>query len=129
MVPMRTLGLMVVLVSAAFAQDAPTPEQCRADYRVWTAKGADLKTRFNNVSYHELVRRSSVMNDCAKADPEAMQHFAEDYVRLGLESNISYIGLGAVFSTLAHDRMLEFLVRHRLMAQFMKEDEAATKSH
>ncbi len=117
---MKTLAL-IVLVSAAFAQEhAPTPEQCRADYRLWTAKGTD----FADVSFRELMRRSHVLSDCSTTDPEWTQQFAEQAVRLGKNAGVSYSDLSTLFHAAAGDKATDFLMRHHLMDQFLKEDEA-----
>jgi len=117
---MKTL-VLIVLVSAAFAQEhAPTPEQCRADYRLWTAKGTD----FTDVSWKELMERSRVMTECSTTDPEWAQQFAEQDARLGKNASVSYRDLGTLFHAAAGDKAIDFLIRHHLMDQFVKESEA-----
>jgi hypothetical protein len=120
---MKTLAL-IVLVSAAFAQEhAPTPEQCRADYRLWTANGFS----FENVSWKELMQRSGVMTKCATTDPDMMRVFDEGYVRLGKDAPLSYRDVGTLFHSAAGDKAMDFLIRHNLMDQFVREDAAGKK--
>jgi len=117
---MKILAL-IVLVSAAFAQEhAPTPEQCRADYRLWSAKGTD----FTDVSFEELMERSHVMTECSATDPEWMQQFAEQAVRVGTKAFLSYGDAGTLFHAAAGDKAVDFLMRHHLMEQFVREDKA-----
>jgi hypothetical protein len=121
---MKILAL-IFLVSAAFAQEhAPTPEQCRADYRLWTAKGTD----FADVSFRELMRRSHVMSGCSTTDPGWEQEFARDLVRLGKNAGVSYSDLTTLFHAAAGDKATDFLMRHHLMDQFLKEDEVGKRT-
>lgn len=113
--------IVIVLVSAAFAQEhAPTPDQCRADYRLWTTKGTDL----TDFSWKELMERSHVMTGCSTTDPEWTRQFAEQAVRLGGNASISYGDLGTLYHAAAGDKAIGFLMRHHLMDQFVKESES-----
>lgn len=72
---MKKLLLFALVSATAFAQDnAPTVEQCRADYRLWTAAGADLD--FKGVGWKELLHRSMEMGQCANVDPDWMKAFS-----------------------------------------------------
>ena len=117
---MKILALLI-LVSTAFAQEhAPTPEQCRADYRLWTVKGTDV----SDIAWKELMQRSLVMSKCSTTDPEWMQQFAEQNLRLGEKSGLSYSALSMFLHAAAGEKTRDFLERHHLMAQFTQEDEA-----
>jgi hypothetical protein len=116
---------LVLLVSVAFAQEhAPTPEQCRSDYRLWTAKGTD----FSDVSWKEVMERSHEMTECDTTDPEWTRQFAQQAMRLGGNGSISYGDLGTLYHAAAGDKAVDFLMRHHLMDQFVKESEAAAVS-
>ena len=79
-------------------------------------------TDFSDVSFHELMERSHVMTECSATDPEWTQQFAEQAVRLGGKASISYGDLGSLFHSAAGDKAVDFLMRHHLMSQFMKEE-------
>jgi hypothetical protein len=122
---MKLLTLIVLVSVVALAQEhAPTVEQCRADYRLWTTNG----TNFKDVSYKELLRRAEVMGQCAETDPAAMQVFAEDAMRLGWKkANVNYNDFSALLHETAGERVSKFLTRHHLMPQFIQEDEAGKR--
>lgn len=87
--------------ATAQVQHAPTVEQCRADYAVWNIEHLDA------TSYHVLDERMHEMGNCDVVDPA----HTDDYDLLGLRQ-----------STELHNRLVDFLTRHRLTGQFLEED-------
>lgn len=123
------LGMLLPLASAAMAQKhAPTLAQCRADLAVWNGhdahkryyeaetlymqNGTPNQTEIQQLSVEELNLRSSEMADCEKVDPERLSDYAD---------SISFD------SSVRGERMLRFLNRHNLIAQFMQEDAAGKR--
>jgi hypothetical protein len=118
---MKFFMALLLLASTGFAQEhAPTPEQCRADYRLWTANNPDLKS----LSFEELMQRSHVMDECSTTDPAMMQTFLQDSLRLGKNAPLSYSEVATLFHAVAGDKAVDFLMRHHLMDQFMREEAA-----
>ena len=120
----KTLVLVLLISSATLAQEhAPTVEQCRADYRLWTAN-----LDFKDISYHELLRRAVEMNQCTIVDPDGMQAFLDEEKRLGWKNaSIIYPVAGSLFQHAADERMTHFVTRHHLLNQFLDEDAAGKR--
>lgn len=96
---------------------APTVEQCRADRALWFSKISDdakaeeaegLRAPVaHSVSFQQLNFCILEMHDCARIDPE---------------SNDLYYKTSGDAGVTANDRLMNFLVRHNLLNQFLAED-------
>lgn len=108
---MKTTAALAVavlfLIAVSSAQDhAPTVEQCRADKNLWWDQ-FDTREAVSKLSAKKINKRSDEMRDCAVVDEEN-QH--------------SYLQLAGMFQMEYELRLLDFVTRHHLMAQFVAED-------
>lgn len=133
---MRTaLALFALLATAVAQEHAPTPEQCRADYLLWMPRQqtnvlveGGYDTVFKDVSWKELINRAVVMGQCVTTDPEGMRGFDAKHSHLGGNAPVNYAEFASSLGTAASLREHHFLIRHHLMDQFVKEDEAGKRS-
>ena len=106
--------VLLFLLTVATAQDhAPTVQQCQADRLLWWDQ-FDTPEVIATLSYRKLSERSGEMIDCSAVDDEHKE---------------SYRRLVAMFQMEIAQRLLSFVTRHHLMAQFMAEDAAKTRQH
>jgi hypothetical protein len=104
--------LVVFLNCFAAAQDhAPLPEQCNADAKLWHS--AD-KATIDRLAYAELERRVNEMWDCYDSStvPMAKEHFGT---------------VLTIYQAQEGNRMVEYLKRHGLTKDFLKEDAAGKR--
>jgi hypothetical protein len=115
---MKTLLLAAtILISVpAIGQEvehAPTVAQCQADQRLWRAKlegdqGFDLK----DVTLNTLAHWEAEMVKCEAVDPpNQSRYFNTDVEAVAAESH----------------REFDFIKRHGLLEQFVKEDAAGQR--
>jgi hypothetical protein len=109
------LVLYVLATSLAFAQDtikhATTVEQCRADASLWWNALDGPRDK----SFAEIHAMGMGMIDCNSA----IDHSAP------LEWQIKYDAALLTITTRKWTRMRDFLQRHNLMQQFLREDAEA----
>jgi hypothetical protein len=106
------------LVSVVQAQTLPTLAQCRADLDAWAAElHHDLKA--TNLSWKEIERRASEMNDCEDAIVRAAANEVKEAETMSPRDyrNIAYWYRWALLT-----RMENFVTRHDLAHQFTEED-------
>jgi hypothetical protein len=124
---MSALLLFVCQPIGAQNEDhAPTLAQCHADRMLWTeqvieynnAEAQRLKNRTPNNSViwklpiSKLIQRQDEMGDCEAVDPENVERY-DDVLRNLLDA----------YKT----RYVDFVVRHKLDPQLLKEDEAGLR--
>jgi hypothetical protein len=106
--------------SAAQIEHAPSVDQCRADQKLWSAeedeylakmktgnRSAANNTDLGRVAFEQLHERGEEMRNCASVDPQ---------------NAIAYMDVGNGFHSIRYDRLMGFLLRHKLSAQFIEED-------
>ena len=104
--------VLLLLLTASFAQEhAPTVQQCQANRLLWWDQ-FDTPKVISKLPAKKLNERSDEMHDCAVVDEEN-QH--------------SYLQLAGMFQMEYELRLLDFVTRHHLMAQFMAEDAAGKR--
>ena len=103
---MKTLlAIVLLLATSALAQEQPTIKQCRADREAWgPLTGEDM----DKLSYKELQRRESELDDCRFVDKERLP---------------DYVSFSAVFVRAQKARMFKYLDRHGYWQKFLEEDE------
>lgn len=116
---------VLLIATCLSAQDhAPTTEECRADAALWGDRearteynesqtayvrdGTQNKTGIARLPYRAISARMNEMIDCTKVDGQHSDTYDE------LQK--FYFGVIA-------DRWYDFIKRHKLMNQFMQEDE------
>lgn len=101
--------ILALLVAApAFTQEvehAPTVAQCQADQRLWLADLEDNEAR--DVKFYTLLEWRTEMMKCEKVDPE-------NYWK--------YLNTESEATAGQNSRQYNFLHRHGLLDQFLKED-------
>jgi hypothetical protein len=106
----------ILIAYPAFGQEikhAPTVAQCQADQRLWAAKLEQPHGQVvTAVPYSTLMEWLREMGDCEDIDPA--QH--------DLYMNTSGEAITAMAS-----RLREFVYRHKMWEQFLKEDAAGTR--
>ena len=104
--------LFTAIATTTHAQEvkhAPTVEQCQADARLWMSKLEQPHEQgLADVSYSMLADWMHEMNDCESVDPD---HSA------------SYLEAGHATGFAMAIRQRNFIMRHQLWNQFLKEDE------
>ena len=110
---MKPLVILLLMSAPLFSQDhAPTLAQCQADKNLWYGESGNHLTDINNyldgLSYMEISDRGYEMQQCALVDPH------EEYL---------YRTLRDTFYRAALDRLKNFVARHGLAGQFLKEDQ------
>jgi hypothetical protein len=112
--PMKRISALIVFVFVFVAvgqevQHAPTVAQCQADQRLW---GHALAHPENLPDFVALEERASEMVDCGRVDPQ-------DQPEYELTAATIYAQIEA--------RMLHYLQRHNMLADFKAEDAAGKR--
>jgi hypothetical protein len=95
---------LLVLLAGPQIKHAPTTEQCQADHHLWFAQVENEKEQPDVTVLDNWL---SEMDDCEKVDPTNKRQ----YQNLEYEILVTEAG-----------RMISFLDRHHLHAQFVAED-------
>jgi hypothetical protein len=108
----KILCLLTISTLAANSQDrAPTKDQCRADYSLWssaaTLSGKDIAEALDKLSAEEISKRAHEMAQC----------FFVDSAR-----SAQYNAQTSSYNLALRTREENFLRRHRLLNQFLDED-------
>jgi hypothetical protein len=86
-------------------------EQCRAEYSAWRInKPADAA----NLLYPELLRRSGELNVCAAT-------------YLTEIDNRNWVVTADAYDVAAQERLVNFVIRHKLSSSFLREDEGGAR--
>jgi hypothetical protein len=105
--------VMLFLVANSFSQNhAPTVEQCRADQRLWQSQIDEMPKEISKVLFQTLTDRGHEMADCIVVDGSYWQSYSHTAVALHIESS---------------RRLMHFLERHKLLKQFLAEDDAGKR--
>jgi hypothetical protein len=103
--------------------EQPAVEQCRADFTAWSsiAHGIDTdsvmqaekeeQAAAKKLSVPELTRRRNEMFSCMSRDQNSLQ----------------YLLKASRYGSAINDRMVDFIARHNLTAQFLAEDAAGER--
>jgi hypothetical protein len=105
---MKSILILSFFVLAAVGQDvqhAPTVAQCQADQRVWSSELED--DTYPKPDIDVLQKWTREMRDCKKVDPEHKFEYYNTVAEIDSEELL---------------RMVNFLNRHDLLADFKTED-------
>ncbi len=106
-------AILLFFPAISLAQDhAPTVEQCRADQRLWSEQFDSRPEEVSKLSFRKLIVRGKEMTDCAVVDEEQIRAYNRTADSVQVE---------------AGSRLLNFVTRHNLMAQFIAEDNAGKR--
>ncbi len=109
---MKYILLMFMTALVASAQDhAPLPEQCKADHDMWVAD-ITVDTQLVSVASAQLIKRIGELRACEEVVPA---HKAE------------LTDLEGSCWALLFTRTSDFITRHRLRQEFLKEDAAGLR--
>jgi len=131
---MKNLYAAILMVLAALvaspqvdpSDHAPTAAQCQADMRLWleqvkdydsalidhVQKGTPNNSDLSRLQVQQLARRTVEMGECAAVDPGNLSVYQD--VESGLDS-------------IRKDRYEQFVIRHKLEAQLLREDAAGIR--
>jgi hypothetical protein len=118
---MKTTLLLLALCIPVLAQDAPTIQQCRADFAMWQVKS----TNFDSLSTADMMHRGEVMSLCGmtgKTQRAANMTTLDEAIEIG-----QWIGLESSYELRIMTRMLNYIKRHGQLEQFWKEDAAGLR--
>ena len=115
-------AVAVLFVSAAFSQQPKSQsqrssvEQCQADVLAW------MKSRHTDqvdLTYREIERRKNEMAVCGELDPAFVKDTENDKSPYDLVMFAYALWMG--------EREQNFLIRHKLVHQFLQEDDAGQR--
>ena len=119
------LGFIVFCAVTALAQDAPTLQQCRANYAMWLSPHENSEAYFDAISMPDIMHRSKVLLQCgivgATQRPGNMVTL-EDAIEIGKWSDLE-----GLYESHGLTRVLSFVKRHGELDQFWKEDKAGQR--
>lgn len=105
------LGWLVLTVSlTGQVEHAPTVAQCQADQRLWGYEFTHQSEKLPDVGV--LQKWSSEMQDCMKVDPQTQLQYVFTVGQIDTEMEL---------------RMIHFLQRHNMLADFKTEDAAGKR--
>lgn len=120
-----TVLLFAILFSvSAFAQDAPTIEQCRADAAMWEPKPYN-ESFFDAQSMSDLEHRHTLLLACVIAGTARRSHNKVTFNE-ALETD-QWNQLQSLYEGHEMGRLLNFIRRHGEWGQFNKEDAAGQR--
>jgi hypothetical protein len=107
---MKSLSLIILIVFALGAagqevQHAPTAAQCQADQHLWDYEFIHQYEKLPDVGI--LQKWNSEMRDCMKVDPQTQLQYVFTVSEIDAETAL---------------RMMHFLQRHNMLADFKTED-------
>lgn len=103
---------IILLTAAAVSQEKPTVEQCRADRNAWKSMTDSDR---DSLSARELQRRFGEMTSCSDVENSDWQ------------TRAGYLIVGEIYGDMTSARYLKFLIRHKLVQQFLDEDAAGQR--
>lgn len=112
---MKSLPLIILIVFVFVAvgqeiQHAPTVAQCQADQRLWDYEFIHQSEKLPDVGV--LQKWNSEMRDCMKVDPQTQLQYVFTVGEIDAETEL---------------RMMHFLQRHNMLADFKTEDAAGKR--
>jgi hypothetical protein len=109
------ISALLLLITLSFGatpqQHAPTAEQCRADAAVWW-EHSQPKGTMSDVAFTELSARLSEMYDCMTVDKASSKTYNDAFLMIHSEMG---------------SRWGNFIRRHNLQQEFVKEDAAGMR--
>jgi hypothetical protein len=112
----HVLILAVVLIASLTVgqdvQHAPTVAQCRADQRLWLSEMEENDDSPKLPTFGVLSKRNREMEDCKKIDPD---------------NHSKYFNTASEIHPILLMRLMDYLDRHGLRAQFQAEDAAGKR--
>lgn len=103
-------SLMVGQKANQEIKHALTVAQCQADQRLWLAELEDNFQKLPEMSV--IVKQNGEMQDCERVDPD---------------NRVKYYNTQEEASEVAESRLINFVSRHNLWAQFYAEDSAGKR--
>ncbi|MGA8510013.1 MAG: hypothetical protein WB762_30755 [Candidatus Sulfotelmatobacter sp.] len=112
---MKRISILIVFVFVFVAvgqeiQHAPTVAQCQADQRLWDYEFIHQSEKLPDVGV--LQKWNSEMRDCMKVDPQTQLQYVFTVGEIDAETEL---------------RMMHFLQRHNMLADFKTEDAAGKR--
>jgi len=106
------LTILLLIAVSAWSQDKPTVEQCRADFNAWKST---TDSERDSLDVRELQRRFGEMTSCTEVEDKYW------------ERKERYFNVSEVYGDAISARYLKFLIRHKLLQQFLDEDAAGQR--
>jgi|SRR5271157_2850844 len=112
---MKRISILIVFVFVFVAvgqeiQHAPTVAQCQADQRLWDYEFIHQSEKLPDVGV--LQKWNAEMRDCMKVDPQTQLQYVFTVSEIDAETEL---------------RMMHFLQRHNMLADFKTEDAAGER--
>jgi hypothetical protein len=103
-------GLLLTASLVGQVEHAPTVAQCQADQRLWDYQLMHESEKLPDVVV--LQKWSSELRDCMKVDPQTQLQYVFTIDEIDAQTEL---------------RLMHFLQRHNLMADFKTEDAAGKR--
>jgi len=103
-------GLLLTASLVGQVEHAPTVAQCQADQRLWDYQLMHESEKLPDVVV--LQKWSSELRDCMKVDPQTQLQYVFTIDEIDAQTEL---------------RLMHFLQRHNLMADFTTEDAAGKR--